>query len=278
MPVGEFPLAAAKEFDMGMQAVKWAAAIAVATVGFLFPDQARADKLITGEDFSLTFPTGWDSIQGPNVVGKFGGFSGMATLGATEGSAAPNLDSMAAFYADSLGGKITKDSSGTMTLGARLVHWQKFKYDSLPKLSAQVSAATGLQVNLKNGSFRVYYTVSDGYVFTLALMAVLPNGIPPYAEAEKAISTLKLGSNVGIISLARGPGRDLWVRAGRLGGEWLKTNRVFAVDCFDSRGSLIGTATHGPEGSWILPASRQEMFVLLRTAYGSSEHFTVHPR
>lgn len=263
---------------MGMQAFKWAAAMAVATAGFLFPNQAHADILIKGEGFSLTFPANWDSIETANVMGKFGGFSGMATLGATEGSAAPNLDSMAAFYADSLGGHITKDSSGTMTLGVRSVNWQKFKYDSLPKLSAQVSAATGLQVSLKNGSFRVYYTVSDGYVFTLALMAVIPNGIPPYADAEKAISTLKLGAQVGIISLARGPGRDLWIRGGRLGGEWLKTNRVFAVDCFDSRGALIGSATHGPEGSWILPASRREMFVMMRTASGLSEHFTVHPR
>jgi hypothetical protein len=263
---------------MGMQAIKWAAALALAVVGILSPNQARADKLITGEDYSLTFPTGWDSIQSANVVGKYGGFSGMATLGATEGTALPNLDSMAAFFADSLGGNITKDSSGTKMLGAYSVNWQQFKYDSLPKLSAQVSAATGLQVNLKNGSFRVYYLVSEGFVFNLAIMAILPGGIPPYADVESAIATLKLGAKVGIISLARGPGRDLWIRGGRLGGEWLKTNRVFAVDCFDSRGSLIGSAAHGAEGSWILPASRQEMFVLLRTAYGKSEHFTIHPR
>lgn len=261
-----------------MQALKWVAALAVAAVGFLSPARAHADKLITGKDYSLTFPTGWDTVRSANVVGKYGGISGLATLGATEGAALPNLDSMAAVYSDSLGGHITKDSSGTKQLGAYSVNWQQFRYDSLPKLSAQVSAATGLQVNLKNGSFRVYYLVSDGYVFTLALMAILPGAVLPYSDVEKAIVSLKLGSQAGIISLARGPGRDLWIRGGRLGGEWLKTNRVFAVDCFDSRGALIGSATHGAEGSWILPASRQEMFVLLRTAYGTSEHFTVHPR
>jgi hypothetical protein len=265
---------------MGMRVLrgfKWAAALAVATVGFISPNLAHADKLIKGEDFSLTFPTGWDTVQSANVVGKYGGISGMATLGATEGTTLPNLDSMAASFADSLGGHITKDANGTMNLGSYTVNWQQFKYDSLPKLSAQISAATGLQINLRDGSFRVYYLVSDGFVFNLALMAVLPGGIPPYADVEKAIATLKLGAKVGIISLARGPGRDLWIRGGRLGGEWLKTNRVFAVDCYDSRGAKIGAATHGAEGTWILPASRQEMFVLLRTAYGTSEHFTVHP-
>ncbi len=260
-----------------MQGMKWAAALAMAVVGILSPNQAHADKLIAGTGYSLTFPANWDTIQGPNVVGKFGGISGIATLGATAGTTLPNLDSMAAFYSDSLGGHITKDVNGTMTLGTYSVNWQQFKYDSLPKLSAQVSAAIGSQVNLKNGSFRVYYLVSDGYVFNLALMSIISGGIPPYGDVEKAIATLKLGSKVGIISLARGPGRDLWIRGGRLGGEWLKTNRVFAVDCFDSRGGLIGAATHGPEGSWNLPASSQEMFVLLRTAYGTSEHFTVHP-
>ncbi|MEO6098302.1 MAG: hypothetical protein ABIW76_22570, partial [Fibrobacteria bacterium] len=175
----------------------------------------------------------------------------------------PNLDSLATFYSDSLGGHITKDSSGIKTLGNYSVHWQQFKYDSLPKLSAQISASTGLEVHLTNGNFRVYYLQSESYVFTLALLAVLPGGIPPYADVEAAITTLKLGAQTGIISLARGAGRDLWIRGGKLGGAWLKANRVFAVECFDTRGALIGSATHAAEGSWNLPASRQDMFVVL---------------
>jgi hypothetical protein len=262
---------------MGMQDLIRAAALAAGILGMALPKSALADKLIKGENFSITFATGWDTIMTSNVVGKYAGLNGMATLGAAEGTALPNLDSMAEFYADSLGGHITKDSSGIKTLGTYTVHWQKFKYDSLPKLSAQISASTGLQINLKDGSFRVYYLVSDGFVFSVAVMAVLPGGFPPYADVEKAIATLKLGDKVGIISLARGPGRDLWIRGGKLGGGWLKTNRVFAVDCFDSRGALIGSATHGAEGTWNLPAARQDMFVVLRTAGGSSEHFVVRP-
>jgi hypothetical protein len=262
---------------MGMHSFKWAAAMAIAALSLVFPQSARAQKLIKGENFSLSFQTGWDTIKTANIVGKYGGISGMATLGAAAGTAQPNMDSLAAFYSDSLGGHITKDSSGTKTLGGYTVHWQQFKYDSLPKLAALISAQTGFQVSLKNGSFRAYTVVSDGYVFTLAVMAILPGGQPPYADVEAAIATLKLGTKVGIISLARGPGRDLWIRNGKLGGEWLRTNRVFAVECFDTRGALIAPAVHGAEGTWLLPASRQDMFVVLRTAVGSAEHFTVHP-
>jgi hypothetical protein len=260
-----------------LRALKWAAALAVAIVGFISPNQAHAQKVLSGDDYAMTFPKFWSNL-GPDIVGKNEGIGGMGTLNATAGTSLPNLDSLAQTYADSLGGHITKDSNGTKTLGGRTVYWQQFKYDSLPRLSKQISDSLKININLKNGSFRVYYLQAEGFVFTFALLAIFPGAIPPYADAESAIATLKLGAQAGIISLSRGPGRDLWIRGGRLGGEWLKTNRVFAVDCFDSRGALIGSATHGAEGSWNLPASRQEMFVLLRTAYGKSEHFTVHPR
>ena len=69
-----------------MQGMKWVAALAMAVVGILSPNRAHADKLITGTAYSLTFPASWDTIQGPNVVGKLGGFSGIATLGATAGT------------------------------------------------------------------------------------------------------------------------------------------------------------------------------------------------
>jgi hypothetical protein len=262
---------------MGKHASSWVTALMVAALGIVFPKTAQADKTFKGENFAITFTTGWDTIQSASVIGKYQGLAGMVTQGATEGTALPNLDSLAAFYSDSLGGHITKDSSGTKTLGKYSVHWQQFKYDSLPKLSAQISASTGLTVNLKNGSFRVYFLQAEGHVFTLALLAILPNAIPPYADVETAIPTLKLGAQAGIISLARGVGRDLWIRGGKLGGAWLRTNRVFAVECFDTRGALIGSATHAPEGSWNLPSSRQEMFVVLRMADGTTEHFNVRP-
>jgi hypothetical protein len=262
---------------MGTHAKSWAIAILVAALEIVFPNSASAQKTFKGENFAITFTTGWDTIQSANVIGKYQGLYGMATQGATEGTTLPNLDSMAAFFSDSLGGKITKDSSGTKTLGKYSVQWQKFTYDSLPKLSAQISASTGLTVNLKNGSFRVYYLQADGFVFTIALLAILPNAIPPYGDVESAIATLKLGTQSGIIALARGPGRDLWIRGGKLGGAWLKTHRVFAVECFDTRGALIGSATHAAEGSWNLPASRQDMFVVLRMADGTTEHFSVRP-
>lgn len=267
-----------ERISMGKHALSWMTALMVAALGIVFPKTAQADKTFKGESYTINFSAAWDTIpKTPNVIGKYKGVYGIATLGATESETLPNLDSLAAFYSDSLGGHITKDSSGIKTLGKYSVHWQQFKYDSLPKLSAQISAATGLIVNLQNGSFRVYYLQSDVYVFTLALLAVLPGGIPPYADAEEAISTLKLGNQAGIISLSRGVGRDLWIRGGTLGGSWLKTNRVFAVECFDVRGALIGSATHAAEGSWNLPASRQNMFVVLRMADGSVEHFNVRP-
>ncbi|MDB5105158.1 MAG: hypothetical protein JWP91_2847 [Fibrobacteres bacterium] len=262
---------------MGKRALHWVALAAIVTMGMVFPKAAAAQKLIKGDNFSLTFPSGWDTVKSSNVVGKYGGLSGMATLGATPGTEMPDLDSLAQFYSDSLGGHITADSSGAKLIGGRTVQWQQFKYDSLPKLSTQISAQTGLQVNLKDGNFRVYYLKADGFVFTLALMSILPGGIMPYADVEKAISTLKLGGQAGIFTVARAGGRDLWVRNGKLGGSWLKSHKVFAVDCYDSRGALIGSATHAPEGAWSLPASRLEMFISLRTADGAGLNFSVHP-
>jgi len=265
---------------MGKHVTNWATALLVAALGIVFPQSASAQKTFKGEDWAITFRSGWDTVSGQNLIGFHGGLDGLVTLDATAGSALPNLDSMAAFYSDSLGGHITKDSSGTKTLGAYTVHWQKFNYDSLPKLSAQIAQSLQVPValvKLMNGSFRVYYLQSDSFVFTAAALSVFPNGASPYPDVESAIPTLKLGVQAGIISLARGVGRDLWIRGGKLGGAWLKANRVFAVECFDARGAHIGSATHAAEGSWNLPASRQDMFVVLRMADGTTEHFNVRP-
>jgi hypothetical protein len=251
---------------------------ALAACAFLLPQAARAQsKTFVGDHYAITFGTGWDSVKTHSVLGKYGGLQGMATMGATLGSGLPDIDSMATSYADSLGGTIKKDSSGRMTLGAYEVHWQKFTYDSLPKLSASISAMVGgLPVNLKNGSFRVYYLNSGGVTFSLACMAVLPGSKAPYTEVESAIATLKLTTQSGIIPLSRGIG-DIWVKDGKLGGGWLKANRVFAVECYDPRGAFLGNATHAAEGAWRLPKSGVEMLVRLKTATGAGMHFMVRP-
>ena len=64
---------------------------------------------------------------------------------------------------------------------------------------------------------------------------------------------------------------------GKLGGGWLKANRVFAVECYDPRGAFLGNATHAAEGAWRLPKSGVEMLVRLKTATGAGMHFMVRP-
>jgi len=260
-----------------MQWTKGAAVIAVTTLSLVFPKSAEAQKLFKGDNFTITFQSAWDTLGSPGIIAKHIGLEGVATVNAAPGTTLPDIDSLLAFYSDSLGGHITKDSSGTKTIGGYNVHWQKFDYDSLPKLRKLIMDKTKFPVDLKNGSFRVYYLQSNNLVFTLAVLPLFPFADSPYGDVEIAIATLKLGVQAGIISLSQGPGRDLWIRNSKLGGTWLRTNRVFAVDCFDTRGVLIGAATHAAEGSWNLPASHREMFVVLRTADGSTEHFTVRP-
>lgn len=251
---------------------------ALAACAFLLPQAARAQaKTFVGDHYAITFGSAWDSIKTHSVLGKNSGLQGMATMGATLGSGLPNVDSLAATYADSLGGTLKKDSSGRMTLGAYDVHWQKFTYDSLPKLSASVSAALGgLPVSLKNGSFRVYYLNSNGVTFSLACMSIVGVVKAPYADVEAAIATLKLTAQAGIVPLSRGIG-DIWVKDGKLGGGWLKANRVFAVECYDPRGAFLGNATHAAEGAWLLPKTGAEMLVRVKTATGAGMHFMVRP-
>ncbi|MDQ3000869.1 MAG: hypothetical protein M3Y08_06370 [Fibrobacterota bacterium] len=257
----------------------WTVALALVSIGFAFPGTASAQKTFKGDDYAITFSAGWDTVSTSFILRKHLGLSGIATLGAEPGSTLPNIDSISTAMSDTLGGTITKDSSGVKTIGKYQVHWQKFKYDSLPKLSAQIMAQVPMAAPLKNGSFRVYYLNADGVSFTIAAMSVVRVGssIPPYEDVETALETLKLGALAGINNVARTGGRDLWVRDGRLGGSWLKANRVFAVECFDSRGALIGVATHATEGTWKLPVSSQEMFVRLRTAVGTGLHLIVRP-
>jgi hypothetical protein len=182
---------------------------------------------------------------------------------------------LTAAFADTLGGKITKDSAGVKNLGKYEVHWQKYTYDTLPKLSALVSKSAGFPVTLKNGSFRVYYLVADGYAFTIACMSVLAGGIAPYPDVEQAIATLKLGVLAGIFNVARAAGRDFWIRNGQLGGGWLQANKPVAVEGYDAGGALIGAATPAAGGVWNLPVSKGDMFLRVRAADGTNLNFIV---
>lgn len=267
---------------MGMQNIweKWSAFFLVVTIGLVFSKATSAqEKTFKGNNYIITFEKGWDTLGNASVLRKNGGFSGLATLGATPGLNFPNIDSLAVSFSDSLGGKISKDSSGIKAIGGYQVHWQKFTYDSLPKLSAQISKETNFPVTLKNGSFRVYYLNSEGINFSIACISILYSGVTPgpYADIERAIATLKVGSGSRIIFVALAGAQIVWVRDGKLGGSWLQSNKVFAVECFDMRGTLIGTATHAAEGTWELPKIRKKMFVRLRTAIGTGLHLIVHP-
>jgi hypothetical protein len=242
----------------------------------LLPRTAHG-KTFTGDHYAISFGSAWDTVQTHSILGKYMGLQGMATMGADLGASLPNLDSLTAAYADSLGGEIKKDSSGRLAIGKYDVHWQKFTYDSLPKLSAAVSKATGLPTTLKKGEFRVYYLNADGVSFSIACMSIVSGVKAPYADVEAALATLTLTTQVGIIPLAPGFARDLWVKDGKLGGGWLKANHVFAVECYDTRGAFLGQATHAAEGSWQLPKLQGEMLVRLKTAAGTGLHFLVRP-
>ena len=255
---------------------KYCLAILAAALAWL-PQSAQAQRLFSGDHYSLTFASSsWDTVGSHAVLGKNLGLSGLATLGANPGSTLPDIDSLTRAYSDSLGGDIKKDSSGQKTIGKYMVHWQKYTYDSLPKLSAAISAQLGYPVTLRKGEFRVYYLNADGVSFAIACISIT-GGKPPYADVETALATLKLTAGTGIIPLSRGPAGDLWVKDGKLGGGWLKANRVFAVECYDTRGAFLGLATHAAEGAWQLPAMQGQMIVRLKTAGGDGAPFLVRP-
>ena len=239
---------------------------------------AAEGKTFLGANYAITFQaTGWDTVKSGNIIAKLGGLYGMATMGATPGSNLPNLDSLTTAFSDSLGGEIKKDSSGLITLGKYDVHWQKYTYDTLPKLSKLISSTAPFPVTLSHGSFRVYYLVADGFQFTIACMSILPGGIAPYPDVEAAIKTLRLGVLAGIRDRARTVSRDLWIREGQLGGAWLDANKPTAIEAFDTRGFRLGSGVPTAKGTWSLPVSRQEMFLRVRAADGSSLQFVVHP-
>jgi len=251
--------------------------LALACFALAFPPAASADKTFVGEGYAITFGTGWDTLMSAGIFGKTRGFEGVATLAAAEGADLPDADSLAEAYGDSLGGTFTQDTSGILTLGGFEVHWREFSYDSLPALSEAISFQVGIPVTLKDGAFRVYYLAAEGMALSIAVMAVLPGGAPPYGDIEKAIATLKFGASAGIRNSAAAAGFDLRFHAGRLQGSWLAANQVRSVEGFDARGGIMGSARPTADGGWILPASAGVMFLRIRTASGEVVRFRVGP-
>lgn len=254
------------------------AALSLCVMGFLPQGISAQTKTFSGDHYSIGFSSSWDTVQTHMILGKSLGLQGMAALGVSLGTSLPDIDSLTAAYAESLGGTIKKDSAGKVTLGKYDVHWQKFTYDSLPGLSKAVTQAAGFPVNLKKGEFRVYYLNSDGVSFSIACMSIMSGVKAPYGEVETAIgTTLKLYAGVGIIPLTRGFAREIWVKDGKVGGAWLKANRVYAVECYDTRGAFLGQATHAAEGAWQLPKIQGEILVRLKTVDGNGMHFLLRP-
>jgi hypothetical protein len=254
------------------------AALSLCVLGFLPQAASAQTKTFTGDHYSIGFASTWDTVQTHSVLGKYSGLQGMVTLGASLGSSLPDIDSMTAAYADTLGGAIKKDSSGRAPLGKFDVRWQKYTYDSLPGLSQALTEATGIPISLKKGEFRVYYLNSDGVTFTLACMSIIAGVKAPYADVEAAIAnTLKLSAGTGIIPLSHRFAREIWAKDGKIGGAWLKANRVYAVECYDTRGAFLGQATHAAEGAWQLPKIQGEILVRLKTVDGNGMHFLVRP-
>lgn len=227
-------------------------------------------KTFTGDHYAITFGSAWDTVGSDGILGKNLGLSGLATLGADPGSSLPDVDSLTAAYSESLSADIKKDSSGRKNLGSYDVHWQKYTYDSLPALDEAI-AQMGFPIATGKGEFRVYYLNAAGINFAIACLSAT-GGKPPYADVETALATLTLSGGTGISPRFRTFARDVWVDEGRLGGDWLRENRVSEVECYGLGGAFLGRASRTAEGGWRLPEIRGGMLLRLRTA-GGSVHF-----
>lgn len=240
--------------------------------------------------YTLTLASGWDSVAVPaeqgagvdlSILTKAAGINGLAYVSCEPGSVAPNVDSLAANYADVLGSTITKDSSGTKTLGKYTVYWQKFNYDSLPALSDMIQEQAPFIPRLGKGSFRAYYLVSDGYVFSAAGLKVIASSPYPYADIESGISTLVLKPLSGNVRGAvRDLGGGLFTRDGVLGGDWLRKHPALSVECFGTDGRFLGSARPDGDAAWILPASgasRAGMVVVVRARDGKTLSLLAQP-
>jgi hypothetical protein len=238
--------------------------------------------------YTLTMPAGgWDTVAVPEsqgtgfeftVLSKVAGLGGLAYVDCQPGSLPPDLDQMAGNFSDVLGGNITKGKDSSLAIGKYAVKWQEFKYDSLPLLADLVEQRAGFRPDLRNGSFRVYYLNSDGYVFSMAGLKVFPMGVPPYADIEAGIASLKLKPNAGAVrEMPKDLGGGLWTRGGVLGGAWLKDHPAAAVDCFAPNGAFVGSARPDGDGAWILPPSRSALVIVVRGRDGKSLSVIAQP-
>jgi hypothetical protein len=222
--------------------------------------------------YDIHFPAKWSLVFQPSFMGKNKGFEGLAYVACAPGTALPNADSQAVFYASILGGHIQKSTAVDTVIGKYKVHRQNFTYDSLPRLDSLIKEKSAPLTfpKHKNGSFRVYSVVSDGFVFAVAGLATIPAAIPPYADIEKAIVTLVLHPGAGVRPYAAAAGAGLWLRDGILGGGWLKAHPPASVECFDARGALAGEGRPAGGETWLLPVSRGSFFVRIRSYDGIS--------
>jgi hypothetical protein len=246
--------------------------LAMSLAGF-FAKESKALDLVAA-NYTITFNTSWDTVQTASILGKSRGLFGMALLSCNAGALPPNLDSLAQFYADSLGGHITKGADSTLTLGKYQVKWQDFKYDSLPKLTAALQKQVPGASALKDGSFRVYYLVSEGFVFTTTGLPIVKGFPVPYPDIEAAIKTLVITGQAAIREIAGAwNGPEMWIHDGRLGGAWFSAHRPVSIDCFSLRGSWVGSAKpSGTPGIWTLPGVDRNAFLRIVLPDGSRFH------
>lgn len=252
------------------------------------PGRVEAQNFVLDKPrYKLTMNADWDTLSLPAaqgggdgfaLLGKDDGLSGVSYVSCEPGTSDPNLDSLGARYANLLGGNITKDAAGAKTLGKYSVKWQDFKYDSLPAVEAMVAEALGTPIRLRNGSFRVYYLVSDGYVFSMAGLRLLPIGAVPYPDIEAAITLLVLKPQSGAVRpVARRLAGGLWSQDGVLSGEWLLEHPAMAVDCFSLSGAFVGSARPDGAAAWILPSRKEALVVVVRARDGKSLSVLTQP-
>lgn len=252
------------------------------------PAPAAAQEFVLDKPtFTYTLPMAWDSVDIPDtreipadlsVLAKVGGLGGIAYVQCAPGSGAPDLDVLAADLAALLGGGIEAGASGSLTLGAYAVGWQEFSYDSLPFLSAAIRQVEPSLPTLEDGSFRVYWLVSSGYVFTVAGLPLLSFMETPYKDIEGGIAGLVLKPNAGSVrhALGRG-GHGFRVSGGILRGAWLDGHPGASVHCHALDGSFAGPALRVDKGAWKLPSGRGALAVHVRSPDGASLRFVARP-
>jgi len=256
----------------------WIAALCV-SLAALGRAEAQANFVVEKPRYTLTFSTQWDSVAPPAgqdlgantaVLAKLDGLGGVSMATCEPGTGSPDIDSVAATYSRLLGGNVEKGSAGSKTLGKYSVNWQDFNYDSLPVLSGIAKEQYGVTLSGK-GTFRVYYLVSDGYLFTIAGLKLIAAGLSPNADIETAISGLKLKpQSQAVRPTARRHAGGIWSRDGVLSGEWLQAHPAVSVDCFSLSGGFVGVARPDGSAAWILPSRTESLVVVVRARDGQS--------